>query len=186
LKKKSALSSPLYRNSAFPTCNLSGGLIVYQIENLAPHLGEVWQERASMVTLCLLGDDGSVVQRWNIGDLPVTIGRDATADLVIPDDSLSRHHFTISRRGEHYVLKDLESQNGTSVDGRRAHEVQLHHNDCVAAGRTLFLFHEHPLPAAVDLRGEPPARDPAFLPAALTAERTAPRAAPSASSQPPG
>ncbi len=137
-----------------------------------------------MATLCLLGEDGLVVQRLDVGEKPVTIGRDAAADLIVSDDSLSRHHFTIVREGEHYWLKDLQSQNGTSVDGRRVQQVKLHHNDCVAAGRTLFLFHEHPLPAAVDLKSTPPAQDPAFLPAALAAERAAHRPVHSASPQP--
>ena len=128
-----------------------------------------------MATLCLLGDDGSVVQRWDIGERPMTIGRDATAGLVIPDDALSRHHFIIAREGEDFVLKDLGSQNGTSVDGQRAHQTKLRHNVCIAAGRTLFLFHEHPMPAAVDAEGRSRAHDSAFLPAALASERAAQR-----------
>jgi pSer/pThr/pTyr-binding forkhead associated (FHA) protein len=140
-----------------------------------------------MATLCLLGEDGSVVQRWDLGEKPVTVGRDATADVVVPDEALSRHHFTISRSGEHYLLKDLGSQNGTSVDGRRAQEVRLHHNECVAAGRTLFLFHEHPIPAAFGVQGQPPTHDSAFLPAGLAAEHAAQRTPPhNTSSQLPG
>jgi pSer/pThr/pTyr-binding forkhead associated (FHA) protein len=126
-----------------------------------------------MATLCLLGDDGLVVQQWEIGEKLVTIGRDATVDMVIPDDSLSRHHFTICLQGAQYVLKDLGSQNGTSVDGRRAQQVTLRHNDCIAAGRTLFLFHEHALTGAVDPLEKPPTQDSAFLPAALAAQRAA-------------
>ena len=126
-----------------------------------------------MASLCLLGDDGSVVQRWDIGDEPVTIGRDATADLVIPDDALSRLHFSIAHEGEHYTIKDLGSQNGTSVDGQRAQHIILRHNVCIAAGRTLFLFHEHPLPAAVDLQGQPRTHDSAFLPGVLVGPRAA-------------
>lgn len=125
----------------------------------------------SMATLCLLGEDGTVVQRWDLGDRPVTIGRDDTADLVIQDGSLSRRHFTISREGEHYMIKDLGSQNGTTVDGRRAQTTLLRQNDCILAGRTLFLFHERPLPASVDLQGQPRTQHTAFLPAVLTAER---------------
>ena len=124
-----------------------------------------------MATLCLLGEDGTVVQRWDIGDRPVTIGRDDTADLVIQDGSLSRRHFTISREGEHYLIKDLGSQNGTTVDGRRAQTTPLRQNDCILAGRTLFLFHEHSVPASVDLQGQPRTHNTAFLPAALAAER---------------
>ena len=40
------------------------------------------------------------------------------------------------------VLKDLDSQNGTSVDGKRVQAATLRHHDCILAGRTLFLFSE--------------------------------------------
>jgi pSer/pThr/pTyr-binding forkhead associated (FHA) protein len=129
-----------------------------------------------MATLSLLGEDGAVARRWDIGDQPVTVGRDATADLVIPDDALSRRHFMISREGGHYMIKDLGSQNGTSVGGQRAQRAQLKQNDCILAGRTLFLFHEHPSPAAVGPDGQPRAHDTAFLPALATERATQPAA----------
>jgi pSer/pThr/pTyr-binding forkhead associated (FHA) protein len=130
-----------------------------------------------VATLCLLGEDGAVVQRWEIGDQPVAIGRDDTADVRIVDDALSRRHFMIWREAEHYLIKDLNSENGTWVDGQRAQGTQLKQNDCILAGRTLFLFHEQPLPAAAGLECLPRAHDSAFLPAAAAAERTARRAA---------
>jgi two-component system, NtrC family, sensor kinase len=123
-----------------------------------------------MATLYLLGEEGTVVQRWEIGDQPVTIGRDDTADLTIQDDTLSRHHFMIWREGEHYLIKDLNSQNGTLVDGLRAQGNTLKHNDCIVAGRTLFIFHRHPLPGPAGL---PPAHDAPILPAALAAKGAA-------------
>jgi len=102
-----------------------------------------------MAVLCLLGEDGAKVQRWEIGDQPVAIGRDATADVTIPDDALSRRHFMIWREGESYLIKDLNSQNGTWVDGHRAQGTTLHQNDCILAGRTLFLFSAQPRPTAI-------------------------------------
>jgi len=128
-----------------------------------------------MAVLCLLGEDGTVSQQWDIGDEPVTVGRDSTADLVIPDAALSRRHFSILREGEHYVIKDLDSQNGTSVDGQRAQHKTLRQNDCILAGRTLFLFHEHPLPGVARPGRPPRAHDTAFLPATLAAERASHR-----------
>ena len=56
----------------------------------------------------------------------------------------------ILREGENYVLKDLGSENGTWVGGRRARaEAKLHHNECIVAGRTLFLFREQPIAPAM-------------------------------------
>ena len=98
-----------------------------------------------MPELCLLDDNGAVTQCWEIGDHPVAVGRDETADVLIPDDTLSRRHFLIWREGESFLIKDLGSQNGTWVDGERARGTKLSHNVCIVAGRTVFMFCEHRL-----------------------------------------
>ena len=101
-----------------------------------------------MADLCLLAEDGAVAQRWAIGDQPAAVGRDETADITIRDDALSRHHFTIWREGDTFLIKDLNSQNGTWVDGQRVQRATLHQDVCIAAGHTLFMFSEHELPLA--------------------------------------
>ena len=51
-------------------------------------------------------------------DLPrITIGRSAKNDLCIPDPFLSRVHTEISREGDRYLVRDLESANGTFYNG---------------------------------------------------------------------
>ena len=99
-----------------------------------------------MADLCLLTEDGMVAQRWAIGDQPAAVGRDETADITIRDDALSRRHFMIWREGDAFLIKDLNSQNGTWVDGQRVQGTALRHDVCIAAGRTLFMFSEHDLP----------------------------------------
>ncbi len=96
-----------------------------------------------MANLCLLGEDGATMERWELGEQPLAIGRGEAADIIINDAALSRRHFLISREGQSYILKDLDSQNGTWVDGKRAETTQLRHHDCILAGRTLFVFAEH-------------------------------------------
>ena len=112
-----------------------------------------------MADLLLLGDDGARAQHWEIGALPLAVGRDASADIVINDLALSRRHFVIVCEGGTYLLKDLNSQNGTWVDGRRAaaEPTKLSHHDCILAGRTLFLF------------SNPQARSSQFMPASAAA-----------------
>ena len=117
-----------------------------------------------MANLCLLAEDGAVAQRWEIGDQPVAVGRDGTADVVIADTTLSRRHFVVWREGDSFLIKDLNSQNGTWVDGQRAKGTKLCHNVCIVAGKTLFMFSEHRLPPC----------DPAMvLPSALAAQPAA-------------
>ena len=92
----------------------------------------------------MLDENGSMSQTWELGDQPMAVGRVASADVMIADDALSRVHFLITRQARGYLLTDLESSNGTWVDGRRTQTATLHHHDCILAGRTLFIFSEPP------------------------------------------
>ena len=122
-----------------------------------------------MAGLCLLDDNGQIAQHWELGDQPVAVGRDDPADVVVPDNTLSRRHFLIWREGEDFLIKDLNSQNGTWVDGQRAQMTKLRHDVCILAGTGPFMFSEH-LPA-VGTIVKPLAARPdtaTVLPAALT------------------
>jgi pSer/pThr/pTyr-binding forkhead associated (FHA) protein len=100
-----------------------------------------------MASLYLLAEDGTLADQWELGAEALSVGRDASADVIIDDQSLSRRHFLIECKGGNYLLTDLNSSNGTWVDGRaaRSEPTPLHHHDCIAAGRTLFLFNEQPV-----------------------------------------
>jgi adenylate cyclase len=60
----------------------------------------------------------------------VTLGRDETSGLVIAEDKCSRHHCTIGRHGDHFVLKD-HSTNGTYVTIGDEDEVHLQRAELV-------------------------------------------------------
>jgi pSer/pThr/pTyr-binding forkhead associated (FHA) protein len=49
----------------------------------------------------------------------VTIGRDITNDIVINDAEVSRKHARLTLEGERYKIEDLNSTNGTYIDGQR-------------------------------------------------------------------
>jgi len=104
----------------------------------------------NMATLYEIGEDGSRTERWNIDREPVVVGRSGMAQVNIQDEGVSRRHFLIVRQGEDYVIKDLNSRNGTWVDGYRILAGKLHDNDWILAGRTLFLFAE-PLGRSTDV-----------------------------------
>jgi pSer/pThr/pTyr-binding forkhead associated (FHA) protein len=106
-----------------------------------------------MATLYQIGENGSKAEQWEVGEKPVVVGRNRRAQVSIEDEGVSRRHFVISREGEDYVIKDLNSRNGTWIEGRRVFAEKLRHNDCIQAGRTLFRFAARPARPATASNG---------------------------------
>ena len=81
----------------------------------------------------------------------VRIGRDPSNSLAISDLSLSRRHCVLARKSDEYTLRDLDSRNGTFVNGRVISEKQLNHGDQISVGESVlvFLLKEDPEEAAV-------------------------------------
>jgi Protein of unknown function (DUF3662)/FHA domain len=72
---------------------------------------------------------------------PVTvIGRSSACDLPLDDASASRRHAELRRRGANTVLVDLDSTNGTLVNGRRVREAPLRAGDRITIGTTTIVF----------------------------------------------
>lgn len=66
----------------------------------------------------LLGQTGPLNgQRWTLGENAL-IGRDELCDIVIPDRQVSRHHARITSTPQGLLLEDLESKNGTHLNGK--------------------------------------------------------------------
>jgi hypothetical protein len=69
----------------------------------------------------------------------LSVGRSSAADWALPEDRfLSNRHFEIVFENGACVLRDLESANGTFLDGRRITEEKLTRDCTVVAGRTTF------------------------------------------------
>ncbi|WP_207455450.1 FHA domain-containing protein FhaB/FipA [Herbiconiux sp. SYSU D00978] len=54
-----------------------------------------------------------------LGNEPLTIGRSSESDLVIRDDYTSTHHARLMLWKNEWAIQDLDSTNGTFLDGRR-------------------------------------------------------------------
>ncbi len=75
-------------------------------------------------------------RRIALGPEPITIGRDPDNDLVLDDRRVSRRHAEIRLRLGRYTLYDLQSTNGTFVNGRRVAEIALSDGDRLTIGGT--------------------------------------------------
>ena len=64
----------------------------------------------------------------------VSIGRDPSNDVVLPDAMVSRRHAVIEYRGTQYFIRDCSSSNGSLVNGDRVSERSLRDGDLVAIG----------------------------------------------------
>ncbi len=68
------------------------------------------------------------------------IGREAGNDIQLHESEVSRSHAELVREGNRFLLRDLDSSNGTFVNGTRITRQELASGDQVQMGKTLILF----------------------------------------------
>lgn len=83
----------------------------------------------------LIANDGRV---FSIGDRPLIVGRNPDVDVVISDSNVSRRHAELWRTGEGVAVRDLQSTNGTFVNGHRVTAVSLSPRDDLTIGGLHF------------------------------------------------
>ena len=71
----------------------------------------------------------------------ITVGRLPDNTIQIDDVSVSSHHLQLTLSGGDYHLKDLNSTNGTRVNGKSVTEVLLHAGDRVRIGKIETVYH---------------------------------------------
>jgi len=82
-------------------------------------------ERSGSDLPVLIGQSGPLNgQRWVISQ-PLTIGREADCDVVIPDRQVSRYHARVIPQEEGVLLEDLGSKNGTFCNGEKILEAEF-------------------------------------------------------------
>jgi pSer/pThr/pTyr-binding forkhead associated (FHA) protein len=122
-----------------------------------------------------LGTGGRLVslvdgKEYPIPEAGITIGRDASADIVVAQTAVSRRHAQVIPSGGGYVVNDL-STNGVWVNGEKAPSGQtLSRSDVIRVGTEEFRFYADLAPAA----------KPAAAPAAAAPPKPAAPAAPAA------
>jgi len=85
---------------------------------------------------------GGPPERVSLAAVPVTIGRAENADLTIYSNVVSKAHAVLIKVGERYAIRDLQSTNGTFVNGRRVAEQLLTDGDIVHFAQIEFCFRD--------------------------------------------
>jgi Protein of unknown function (DUF3662)/FHA domain len=83
----------------------------------------------------LLVSDG---RSFAVGDEPLIIGRSPDVAVVVNDSNVSRQHAEVWRTAEGVAIRDLQSTNGTYVNGHRISAVSLSPRDDVTVGTLHF------------------------------------------------
>jgi ABC transport system ATP-binding/permease protein len=73
---------------------------------------------------------------------PITIGRLEDNDIHLDAPDVSRHHAMIAKHGQAYILRDLDSGNGTFVNEQLVQSVELQNGDLIRIASFLLTFHD--------------------------------------------
>ncbi len=73
-------------------------------------------------------------------DEEVIIGRSVGSHVRLDDSEVSRHHARIRHNGSDFVMIDLNSANGTLLNGQKVTEKRLRNGDSLRLGTTLLTF----------------------------------------------
>ncbi len=71
---------------------------------------------------------------WSGAQSKLLIGRHLDCDVVLADTAISRFHARLRFRDGRWILQDLDSTNGTSVNGERVGRSELRPGDVISIG----------------------------------------------------
>lgn len=78
--------------------------------------------------------------QYDLKEGKTLLGRSTANDIVVADPSLSRHHMQFFLSGDEAILKDLDSTNGISVNGKSVKSAVLKDKDVIEAGETKIVY----------------------------------------------
>ena len=79
-------------------------------------------------------------KRHEVDKRRVVIGRSKECEIKLADPNISRRHAEVRQEGSAYWLVDLDSTNGSAVNGHRTARAKLESGDTITVGSTDLLF----------------------------------------------
>lgn len=105
-------------------------------------------ERNQSVTLVVRLADGSAVREIQLARPAILIGRRSLNDVVLDDLTVSGQHAEIVHLGEGFQVRDLDSRNGTYVDGDLVTSAELKQGSVIQTGIYRIEFRIDPVQVA--------------------------------------
>lgn len=108
---------------------------------MVPAPGAAQPARAAAVLRVVRCPDERMVGRaFAVGSEDLTLGRDGACTISLSDSDVSRQHARIVRTGNSHVLVDMESTNGTKLNGKPVSEATLRDGDTLVLGATSLRY----------------------------------------------
>ncbi|MBM3713513.1 MAG: FHA domain-containing protein, partial [Actinobacteria bacterium] len=99
-------------------------------------LRRIPKDRAGLIVL-----KGPIIgEKFFLKKPSLSIGRRSDSDILLDDITVSRNHAVIEKINNEYVIKDLESLNGTYLNGKIISKSRLNNGDRIQIGKYIFLF----------------------------------------------
>ncbi len=121
------------------------------------------------VPLLVMHEGQLAGRKWPIDRAELVIGRGENSDIVLPERLVSRSHVRVGRDEQGYFVQDLESKNGTHINGQplapgATHRLQDGDEIQIALSvRLLFVGAEATLPLSLDVAPTAPVETPPAL-----------------------
>ena len=123
---------------AAPAGHVAGGAtMVYKPRTPFPAAGPPPEEVALAQEIVTLTVDG---KRHEVDKRRVVIGRSKECDIQLSDANASRRHAELRQEGSAYWLVDLDSTNGSALNGHRTARGKLESGDTITIGSTDLKF----------------------------------------------
>jgi len=110
------------------------------IKDISPGLIEELKKLPKDKILLVVIKGPSIGEKFFINRQVLNIGRSSESDILLDDITVSRHHAVIEKKDSAYIIKDLESLNGTYINGNIVNEKELSNGDRIQIGKYVFLF----------------------------------------------
>ncbi len=110
------------------------------IKEISPGLLEELKKLPKDKIVLIVIKGPSIGEKFFINKNMLSIGRSSESDILLDDITVSRHHAIIEKREDNCIVKDLESLNGTYINGCIVDEKDLNNGDRIQIGKYIFLF----------------------------------------------